>query len=37
MWRANEKTTTFLLFLGGLFPKTRYIQDASSEDKTIWK
>jgi hypothetical protein len=37
MWKRNGKTTTLLLFLDSLFPKTEiYIQDASSGDKTIW-
>ena len=30
MWRANEKTTTLLFFLDGLFPKTEipYMRDS---------
>jgi len=38
MWKANGKTTTLVLFLDSLFPKTEihiYIRDASSGDKTI--
>jgi hypothetical protein len=36
MWKANEKPTTLLLFLGSFFPKTEiYLRDTSSGDKTI--
>jgi hypothetical protein len=36
MWKAKGKTTTLLLFLDSLFPKTEiYMRDASSGDKTI--
>jgi hypothetical protein len=38
MWKANGKTTTLLLFLGSLSPKTEiYVRDFSSGDKTILK
>jgi hypothetical protein len=36
MWKANGNTTTLLLFLDSLFPKTEiHMRDASSGDKTI--
>jgi hypothetical protein len=37
MWKENGKTTTLLLFLDSLFPKTEIpcMRDASSGDKTI--
>jgi hypothetical protein len=37
MWKANEKTTTLLLFLDSLFKKQRQMRDASSGNKTIQK
>jgi len=36
MWKASGNTTTLLLFLDSLFPKTQiHMRDASSGDKTI--
>jgi hypothetical protein len=38
MWKGNGKTTTLLVFLGSLSPKTEiYMRDFSSGDKTIQK
>jgi hypothetical protein len=44
MWKANGNTTTLLLFLNSLLPKTEiHKQDASSGDKeealdrTMWR
>jgi len=35
MWKANGNTTTLLLFLDNLFPKTEiHMRDASSGNKT---
>jgi hypothetical protein len=36
MWKANENTTTLLLFLDSLFPKTEiHMRDSSSGDRGI--
>jgi hypothetical protein len=38
MWKANGNTTTLLLFLDSLKPKTEiHMRDASSGDKTYMK